>query len=191
MRQVESRLRLFVLSFISIALCSCASVDTSDDQMSSRYGSSYLQNSPALPDYSMRIPQHIAANGKTVLVDPRVHTWGAYENGELVKAGVASAGSDWCPDLGRACHTRVGTFHIYSLGSPDCKSHIFPMPRGGAPMPYCMYFNNGQALHGVPPNEVGEGNFSHGCVRMEVGDAEWLRYNFANIGTKVIIRPYY
>ena len=84
----------------------------------------------------------------------------------------------------------MGTHRVYSLGGPGCISHLFPIPRGGAPMPYCMYFSGGQALHGVPPYEVGEGNFSHGCVRMHVGDAEWLRYNFVNEGTKVIVRPY-
>lgn len=142
-------------------------------------------------DYANRIPQHIATSEKTVVVDPRVHVWGAYDSGgNLVRAGIASAGSNYCPDLGRPCHTRVGTFRVFSLGGPDCISHIFPMPRGGAPMPYCMFFNTGQALHGVASNEVGEGNFSHGCVRLEVYDAEWLRHNFVNMGTKVIIRPY-
>jgi lipoprotein-anchoring transpeptidase ErfK/SrfK len=27
-------------------------------------------------------------------------------------------------------------------------------------------------------------------VRMHVSDAEWLRYNFVNVGTKVIVKPY-
>jgi lipoprotein-anchoring transpeptidase ErfK/SrfK len=141
-------------------------------------------------NYAERIPQTIASNEKTIIVDPRVHVWGAYENGQLIKAGIASAGSDYCHDLGKQCHTRVGSFRVQSLGGPECVSHIFPVGIGGAPMPYCMFFNNGQALHGVPPSEVGEGNFSHGCVRMQVSDAEWVRYDFANIGTKVIVRPY-
>ena len=55
-------------------------------------------------------------------------------------------------------------------------------------MPYSMYFNGSQGLHGS--HELGEANLSHGCVRMSVDDAEWLRYNFAHIGTKVIIKSY-
>jgi lipoprotein-anchoring transpeptidase ErfK/SrfK len=141
-------------------------------------------------DYASRIPQTIGTSEKTIVVDPRVHVWGAYENGQLVNAGIASAGSNWCGDIGRPCRTHVGTFRIQSLGGPDCHSHIFPVGIGGAPMPYCMYFNNGQALHGVPASEVGEGNYSHGCVRMHVSDAEWIRFDFANVGTKVIIKPY-
>jgi lipoprotein-anchoring transpeptidase ErfK/SrfK len=64
------------------------------------------------------------------------------------------------------------------------------MPHGGAPMPYCMFFNRNQALHGSPDHEVVDGNISHGCVRMHVPEAEWLRYNFVHVGTKVIVRPY-
>jgi lipoprotein-anchoring transpeptidase ErfK/SrfK len=55
-------------------------------------------------------------------------------------------------------------------------------------MPYCMFFNGNQGLHGS--YNVVDGNASHGCVRMTVSDAEWVRFNFANIGTKVIVRPY-
>ena len=178
----------FSLCCLSFILCSCS---TYNSNLSQQYSSNYLSSPPPPPDFSMRIPQHIHTAEQTVVVDPRVHTWGAYgADGELVRAGQASAGSDWCRDLGHPCHTHVGSFRVFSLGSPDCKSHIFPIPRGGAPMPYCMYFNNGQALHGVPDSEVGEGNYSHGCVRMHVSDAEWLRYNFVDVGTKVIVRPY-
>lgn len=185
MQSRDAKVTIFFCCIFSIlSLSSCATY-RSDNQ---EYASSEREMAP--PDFAARVPQSIASTEKTVVVDPRVHAWGAYENGALVRAGQASAGSDWCSDLGHACHTHVGTFRVFSLGSPDCKSHIFPIGRGGAPMPYCMYFNGGQALHGVPDSEVGDGNFSHGCVRMHVGDAEWLRYNFVNVGTKVIVRPY-
>lgn len=180
--------RVFPLFIFSCLISSCASYHGS---MSDKYSSGYLASPPAtFGSYSSRIPSQISSSEKMVVIDPRVHVWGAYRNGQLVRAGIASAGSNWCSDLGRPCRTRVGTFRVYSLGSPSCKSHIFPMPHGGAPMPYCMFFSGGQALHGVPDYEVGEGNFSHGCVRLRVGDAEWLRYNFVNVGTKVVIKPY-
>ncbi len=126
---------------------------------------------------------------KVVIVDPVLHQWGAYTpSGTLVRSGLASAGADYCPDMGSQCHTEIGSFRIRSLGSQGCKSPTFPIPRGGAPMPYCMYFNELQALHGS--YELANANISHGCVRMHVSDARWLRYNFVQIGTLVIIKPY-
>ncbi|TAK75440.1 MAG: L,D-transpeptidase, partial [Gammaproteobacteria bacterium] len=142
-------------------------------------------------NYASRLPQHIQTNEKVVVVDPKVHAWGAYDaNGNLIRSGLASAGANWCPDLHRRCHTSVGTFRVYSLGSASCKSSIYPIPRGGAPMPYCMFFNRNLALHGSPASHVVDGNVSHGCVRLRVNDAEWLRFNFVRVGTKVIIKPY-
>lgn len=184
MRNIGSTATFVVLCLSTLALCSCSS--TSGDR--SNVGTMTAANI----DVTGRLPQQMETSGqRVVLVDPSVHAWGAYDkDGQLLKAGLATAGSDWCPDIGRRCHTSVGTFHVASLGSPDCKSHQFPKPRGGAPMPYCMYFNGGQALHGSPTNEVIDGNISHGCVRMHVADAEWLRYNFVNVGTKVVVKPY-
>lgn len=135
---------------------------------------------------------------KLVVVDPRVQAWGAYAaDGSLVRWGPASAGSDYCRDIDDQCHTNPGSFRVFSLGSSDCYSTQFPLPNGGAPMPYCMYFSEGQALHGEPNGLPGH-NDSHGCVRMYVNDAEWLRYSFiegpdannAFRGTKVIVMDY-
>lgn len=134
---------------------------------------------------------------KRIIVDPRSHKWAAYdEDGKLVKTGMATTGSHYCRDIGKPCRTTVGTFRIDSLGEAGCKSRKFPLPRGGAPMPYCMFFNGGQALHGS--NAVVPANASHGCVRLHVKDARWIRFNFAEepnssnewMGTLVTIQPY-
>jgi hypothetical protein len=135
---------------------------------------------------------------KLVVIDPENIAWGAYDvDGTLVKWGPISAGADYCKDIDEPCRTHSGAFRVYSLGSSDCISHKFPLPDGGAPMPFCMYFNNGQALHGEPNGLPGY-NASHGCVRLYVSDAEWLRYDFIEgpnssnnyRGTKIIIEPY-
>jgi len=140
--------------------------------------------------YSQRLPSRIPTQGeRVIIVDPKVHTWGAYSStGILLRAGLASAGSKWCSDLGRPCRTKAGIFRINSLGNQDCISSRYPIDVGGAPMPYCMYFNGNQALHGS--NELAEANISHGCIRISIQDAEWLRYDFARVGTKVIIKSY-
>jgi len=143
-------------------------------------------------EYVSRLPESIDPTGeKIVIIDPKVHAWGAYDpEGDLVAAGLATAGADWCSDIRRACRTKAGTFRVFSLGSVHCKSSIFPIPRGGAPMPYCMFFNRNQAMHGSHGKNVIEGNASHGCVRLRIEDAEWLRKNFVDIGTMVTVYPY-
>lgn len=143
-----------------------------------------------IPFCAISMPSQIRAPGeKVIIIDPNVHAFGAYSaDGELLRSGLVTAGGKYCPDIHRSCRTRAGSFRIYSLGSSSCKSHKYPLPRGGAPMPYCMFFNGKQGLHGS--NEVVRGNISHGCVRMHVSDAKWIRFNFAEPGTKVIVRPY-
>ena len=142
------------------------------------------------PSIALSMPSQISPPGeKMVLVDPIEHAWGAYDaNGRLIKSGLASAGSNWCKDMGQECHTWTGSFRVRSLGGPNCVSPSFPLPRGGAPMPYCMYFNKYQALHGS--YELAHANISHGCVRMRVADARWLHNNFVQIGTLVVVKPY-
>lgn len=145
-------------------------------------------------DYSARLPQHMDTDGKKmVLVDPNVHAWGAYDTqGNLVRAGIATAGAKVCPSDSDEtdCRTASGTFHVTGLGDGECASKRYPRPYGGGLMPYCMYFYNGEALHGSPDDIVVEANLSHGCVRMRIPDAEWMRYNFIQVGTKVVVRPY-
>lgn len=114
--------------------------------------------------------------------------WGAYDaTGSLVGWGPVSTARGYCPDIGHGCHTSTGHFTIYRKEGPDCVSTKFPVGRGGAPMPYCMYFNGGFALHGS--YEVPGYNDSHGCVRMFVKDAEWLNEEFVgDDDVPVIIR---
>lgn len=144
------------------------------------------------------LPSYITPPGeKLIIVDPRIHAFGAYDaNGRLLRSGMTTAGNRWCADIGRPCRTKAGTFRIFSLGGAGCKSSKYPLPNGGAKMPYCMFFNGSQAIHGS--NEVVYGNVSHGCVRVHVADARWLRFNFVEgpnksnnyRGTRVIVKPY-
>jgi hypothetical protein len=175
--------QLFFIIFFSIFALASSSSFAATNQ-----GKRYKVYNPAT--YEARMPSRIAPEGqKVIIVNPRVHAWAAYNDaGALVRGGQATAGSSWCADLGRPCQTRSGSFHIVSLGSSACKSSKFPRPNGGAPMPYCMFFNHGQALHGS--YEVVDANVSHGCVRLHVQDAEWIRFNFASVGTKVVVLSY-
>lgn len=125
----------------------------------------------------------------TFIFNPRTHSYSAInDDGKVVKTGRASGGSSWCPDIKRSCRTPVGVYQLWSKGGPGCKSSRYPKPRGGAPMPYCMFFSKYYAVHGS--NDVPKHNASHGCVRVTPSDAKWLSQNFMRVGTKVVVKPY-
>ncbi len=130
-----------------------------------------------------------AAAEKVFVFDPSQHMWFAYDDGQLVNSGVASGGSNYCRDLKRPCHTPTGVFRVLRKEGADCKSTIFPIPYGGAPMPYCMYFTRGFAIHGSYEVVPGR-NVSHGCIRVYPAAALWLSQNFIDVGTKVVVKPY-
>lgn len=125
-------------------------------------------------------PKQIEAPGEKIIkvsLNPKVLAWGAYDaQGNLTSWGPVSGGKGWCPDIGRGCHTSMGKFNIYRKAGSGCVSSKFPVGRGGAPMPYCMFFNGGFALHGS--YDVPGYNASHGCVRIFVPDAKWLNQEF-------------
>lgn len=142
-----------------------------------------------LLDYAP-FPDTIQPTGqRQIIVDPNQLAWAAYdEYGRLLRWGPASAGKNYCPDTDEYCKTPTGGFSIYQKGGGDCVSTIFPLDEGGAPMPWCMFFNGGYALHGS--YEVPGFNASHGCVRIFPEDAFWLNIYFAHPGTRVIIHGY-
>lgn len=149
-------------------------------------------------DYSPFPLQIEAPEEKIVVVDPIEQAWGAYDSeGTLVRWGPASSGRDWCKDINDECRSSSGTYRVYSMGSSNCVSKKFPLPNGGAPMQFCMFYHRGEALHGEPNGLPGYNN-SHGCVRLFVNDVAWLRFDFVDPpmadnefrGTKIIVTPY-
>lgn len=135
-------------------------------------------------------PSRISPPGVRLFIfSPRKNAWAAYmPDGRLVGYGRASGGAGWCSDIKRSCRTPRGTFTVHSLGSAGCKSTRYPLGKGGAPMPYCMFFSKYYAVHGSP--HVPNYNASHGCVRVKPVAAKWLRYNFMTIGTRVVVTSY-
>lgn len=141
-------------------------------------------------------PQSIDEHEKQIIVDQEKLAWGAYdENGQLVGWGPISSGRDKCSDSNHSCRTMTGIFRVFSKENQHCKSDVYPIGKGGAKMPYCMYFHKGFALHGS--DDIPGYRASHGCVRMFVQDAKWLNEYFTEIsteanqytGTKVVVRP--
>lgn len=141
----------------------------------------YMQLSP--------LEQNIGPTGqKQIIIDPVSMAFGAYdENGNLLRWGPASLGQDWCSDIDQGCRTKTGVFKVYEKRGEGCFSSKFPVPDGGAPMPYCMFFHGGIAIHA---SHLPGYNASHGCVRVFYEDALWLNREFASVGTAVTVRPY-
>lgn len=128
-------------------------------------------------------PRFIEPPGvKHIFVNQKELAWGAYDaTGELIWWGPVSTGRDLCPDIkGKSCATPSGSWHTFNKDADQCSSTVFPIEtNGGAPMPYCMWFFKGYALHGSPI--VPGYRDSHGCVRLFVEDAKWLNEEFVDL----------
>lgn len=164
----------------------------------SNAGEVYELDGSAFATHNAPMAEYIKSQReKIIMVNPKDHVWGAYNsNGKLIRWGIATAGSGKCMENNLSCKTVAGTFRVYLLGDEGCSSRKYPVPDGGAPMPYCMYFNGSEALHGS--SDISYDNVSHGCVRIHIDDAKWLRYHFVEgptasnhyRGTKIIIQSY-
>ncbi len=144
-------------------------------------------------------PRYIAAPGeKVIYVSQKLLAWGAYDaQGELVWWGPVSPGKGYCADTReKVCVTPGGSYRVYSKDGLECISKIFPKRAngidGGAPMPYCMFFYEGFALHGSA--DVPGYAASHGCARLYPEDAKWLNQQFVDLpgvegrkGTRVVV----
>jgi hypothetical protein len=167
-----------------------------DREENYNYQGNYDNNDTAQNDYDSEkysryytTKNHYVGGGKAFVFDPKSLRWFAYYNGSLINMGRASGGRFYCPDIGRPCRTPVGVFRIGHKGGPDCKSSKYPIGKGNAPMPWCMFFKGGFAIHGswAVPNY----NASHGCIRVPPSDAQWLNTTFMSPGTKVIVQSYH
>ena len=128
-------------------------------------------------DYSPFAKRIDPPGKKVIFVSINNLAFGAYnEQGDLERWGPVSTARGYCPDLGHGCHTALGKFSVYRKGGFHCVSKKFPIGRGGAPMPYCMFYHGGFALHGS--YQVPGYNDSHGCIRLFVNDAQWLNEEF-------------
>jgi len=132
-------------------------------------------------------PDYMSTSGqKLVIVNLGLHAFAAYnKEGSLVHWGPVSGGKGWCPDVSQKCETAVGSYRIVQKQGPECVSKTFPVETGGgAPMPHCMHYYRGFALHG---STLPGFHASHGCIRLFFDDAKWLNYQFLNVGTRVVV----
>ena len=127
------------------------------------------------------MPEYFDTKGeKLILVNLRKQAFSAYDkHGKKLRWGPISGGKPYCADLDRSCLTKIGSYRIYVKRGEKCASRKY-----GSPMPYCMFFKDGYAIHGA---DLPGHHDSHGCVRVFVDDAKWLNREFAKIGTRIKI----
>lgn len=125
---------------------------------------------------------HIEPQGEPlVYIDSHQLAWAAYDaDGNLARWGPVSTGTGRCSYLKDGCDTPTGKFRVTRMQGNDCISSAYPKrlwgPDGGAPMPYCMHFYKGYALHGA--DELPGRPSTHGCVDLFQEDAKWLHDYF-------------
>jgi len=126
---------------------------------------------------------------KVLIFDPNLLAWAAYDgDGYLVRWGPAVGGKSWCGDTKRSCRTKTGVTRIRNRRGRWARSSKYPLPNGGAAIPYYMGFFPQYGFH-ASRNVPGR-HASHGCIRMFFDDAEWLHNEWVEVGTKAIIRRY-
>jgi lipoprotein-anchoring transpeptidase ErfK/SrfK len=124
------------------------------------------------------------------IFSPKKHLWAVYDkNGKRMGLGQATGGKDYCSDTKEPCRTVTGKFQVFRKNDEDCTSNTFPIDEGGgAPMPFCIFFHKGYAIHGS--NHVTHENISHGCIRVTQNAAKWISENYIHHGSYVLVLPY-
>jgi hypothetical protein len=120
-----------------------------------------------------------------VVFDPQKLAWAHYIGGQLVWWGPAVGGKSWCPDVGRSCRTKVGTFSFTEAAGPGRRSNAYPVGcairnnegkvidnSNCAPMPYFTRFTSGG--QGIHARSIGGANASHGCIGVFAEDARYI-----------------
>ncbi|KTC92922.1 MULTISPECIES: L,D-transpeptidase [Legionella] len=146
-----------------------------------------IEQSASAASIDVGSPKMVLASN-TFIFNPRTLSWKAVKDGKVIRSGKAIGGSKYCKDIGRSCRTPSGTYTVFSKGGASCRSSRYPVGKGGAKMPYCMFFSTNYAVHGS--YELPNYNASHGCIRVSPDAARWLNNNFMHIGSTVVVKPY-
>jgi len=128
-----------------------------------------------LPRSGLRIvthhspPHSIPVGAKWILIDISQQTLTAYEGDTAIYATLISAGKEH-----KDSQTHVGLYRVshkmaYSdmHGNPDDPYDVDRVP-------YTLYFNKDEALHGTYWHDRFGSPASHGCINLALADARWL-----------------
>jgi lipoprotein-anchoring transpeptidase ErfK/SrfK len=114
--------------------------------------------------------------GHWIDVDLSEQTLYAYDGTVLVASFLVSTGIDAFP-------TVTGKYHIYAkFRYSDMHGSDYYLPN----VPWSMYYEDDFSIHGTYWHHNFGIPMSHGCINMDISDAEWL-YDWAPVGTLVNI----
>ena len=122
-------------------------------------------------------------NNRWISIDLKNQTMAAYEDGQLVFAALVATGSG-------ELYSDPGLYYIYEKRLLDDMQGSYTSDRSDyyslEGVPWAMYYNHAQAIHGIYWPALLGFTQSHGCVNMFPGDAHWL-YNWAELGDWVYV----
>jgi hypothetical protein len=138
-------------------------------------GASVVTNIGALPRRDVRIitfrspPASIPVGARWVLVDLAQQTLTAYEGDIAVYATLISSGKDH-----KESQTHAGLYQIeHKIAFSDMHGEDDD-PYDVDRVPYALYFNKNEALHGTYWHDRFGTRASHGCINLALADARWL-----------------
>ncbi len=131
------------------------------------------------PTAVANVPAAVTSPGNGVrwfdvdLSDQRMY---AYEGDTLVRTFIISSGTWQTPTL-------TGRFKVWvKLKSAPMSGPGYYLPN----VPHIMYYDGDYGIHGAYWHNNFGVPMSHGCINLNLTDAEWA-YNFASVGTVVNI----
>lgn len=124
--------------------------------------------------------QEAAGQSKLFVIDKYTQTFGAYENGNLVRWGLVSTGGDG--------HETPGGRFAFNWKQETRNSS--EAPEGEVwEMRWVYNFYSQKGIHVHQYSLPIAQNASHGCVRLTESDAQW-NFNWAEKGTVVLVLNY-
>lgn len=136
------------------------------------------QTAPKLSKTQQKIRELKRSKQRWIQVDLRKQRVIAWDGNRWVDAMIVSTGKDATP-------TPAGIYEIYvKHREARMQGDDYDIPD----VPHVMYFSGGYGFHGAYWHNQFGTPVSHGCVNLALDKAKWL-YNFASVGTPVVIQP--
>lgn len=135
-----------------------------------------VQASEKLEAIASNIIELQQSQKKWIAIDLTAQKLFAWEGNRVVYAVTVSTGKAETP-------TRKGVFTVQTKHETTRMTgddYDFPA------VPYTMYYDGGNAIHGANWHNLFGNPVTHGCTNVAVDHAKWL-FNWASVGTPVVV----